>query len=93
MVMTITVDLGERSYPIHIGSGLLDRGFDLAEHIAGPDCLVVSNPTVAALYLDALKTCLGDSKPAWVTRSGPSRSPVSAPFLKSKTSLAKLVPT
>lgn len=60
MVMTITVDLGERSYPIHIGSGLLDRGFDLAEHIAGPDCLVVSNPTVAALYLDALKTCLGD---------------------------------
>ena len=51
---TVTVDLGERSYPIVIGTGLLDGGFDLSEYINGPDCLIVSNDTVADLYLDRL---------------------------------------
>ena len=49
---TISVDLGDRSYPIVIGSGLLDGGFDLGEYVAGTDCLIVSNETVAPLYLD-----------------------------------------
>jgi 3-dehydroquinate synthase len=57
-VRTINVDLGERSYPIVIGSGLLGGSFDLTEYIAGPDCLVVSNETVAPLYLETLKACL-----------------------------------
>lgn len=52
---TITVELGERSYDIVIGSGLLGAGFDLAAHLGGPDCLIVSNATVAPLYLDALR--------------------------------------
>jgi 3-dehydroquinate synthase len=51
---SITVELGERSYPIVIGSGLLGGGFDLAAYIAGPDCLVVTNETVEPLYLEAL---------------------------------------
>lgn len=51
---TINVELGDRSYPIVIGSGLLGGGFDLTPHLAGPDCLVVSNTTVAPLYLDSL---------------------------------------
>ena len=51
---SITVELGERSYPIFIGSGLLGGGFDLAAHVRGPDCLVVTNETVEPLYLDAL---------------------------------------
>lgn len=51
---TITVDLGDRSYPIIIGSGLLDGGFDLTEFIAGSDCLIVSNETVAPLYSERL---------------------------------------
>jgi 3-dehydroquinate synthase len=55
---TITVELGERSYPIVIGSGLLGNGFDLGEHLAGDDCLVVSNETVAPLYLDKLSANL-----------------------------------
>jgi 3-dehydroquinate synthase len=59
---TITVELGERSYPIVIGSGLLGGGFDVAAHVAGKDCLVVSNETVAPLYLDALVACLGDKQ-------------------------------
>ena len=55
---TITVDLAERSYPIIIGRGLLGAGFDLGACIAGSDCLVVSNETVAPLYLEALKASL-----------------------------------
>lgn len=50
----ITVELGERSYPIVIGRGLLDGGFDLAEYVGGDDCLVVSNEKVAPLYLKRL---------------------------------------
>ena len=57
---SITVNLDERSYPIVIGSSLLEGGFDLAEYVKGPDCLVVSNETVAPLYLDKLRPCLGD---------------------------------
>ena len=51
---SITVELGERSYPIFIGSGLLGGGFDLSAHVRGPDCLVVTNETVEPLYLDTL---------------------------------------
>lgn len=60
---TITVELGERSYPIVIGSGLLGGGFDLAAHVAGPDCLVVTNETVEPLYLDALLADLPGKQP------------------------------
>jgi 3-dehydroquinate synthase len=55
---TITVELGERSYPIVIGSALLGGDFDLGEYLAGRDCLIVSNETVAPLYLDALQVNL-----------------------------------
>ena len=58
----ITVDLDDRSYPIFIGTGLLNGGFDLAEHVAGPDCLVVSNETVAPLYLEKLLQNLAGRK-------------------------------
>ena len=59
MSEAITVDLGERSYPIVIGSGLLNGGFDLSEYVRGSDCLIVSNEIVAPLYLDALRANLG----------------------------------
>ena len=55
---TIDVELAERGYPIIIGSQLIASGFDLAGQVAGSDCLVVSNVTVAPLYLDALRNCL-----------------------------------
>jgi 3-dehydroquinate synthase len=54
---TVTVDLGERSYPIIIGSGLIGD-FDLADYLDGPDCLVVTNETVAPLYLPAMQKML-----------------------------------
>jgi 3-dehydroquinate synthase len=56
---SIMVELGERSYPIFIGSGLLGGGFDLSAHVRGPDCLVVTNETVEPLYLEALVADLG----------------------------------
>lgn len=55
---TLNVELGDRSYPIVIGNGLLAGGYDLAAYMAGPDYLVVSNETVASLYLGELGTCL-----------------------------------
>jgi 3-dehydroquinate synthase len=48
---TLQVDLGERSYPIYIGSGLLDDPELYARHISGRQVMVVTNETVAPLYL------------------------------------------
>jgi len=59
---TINVDLGDRSYPIIIGRALLNGVFDLSEYVRGEDCLIVSNETVAPLYLEALKQNLGGRK-------------------------------
>jgi len=55
---TITVELGDRSYPIVIGRGLLGGSFDLTRYVGGSDCLVVTNETVAPLYLQQLKADL-----------------------------------
>jgi len=57
---SLTVDLGDRSYPIVIGAGLLASGFNLTEHMPGDSCLVVTNKTVGPLYFDKLRSCLGD---------------------------------
>ncbi len=57
---TLTVDLGERSYPIHIGQHLLDDPALLTPHIHGRQVMVVSNETVAPLYLDRLLALLTD---------------------------------
>ncbi|MCW8875110.1 MAG: 3-dehydroquinate synthase [Gammaproteobacteria bacterium] len=57
---TLTVELGERSYPIHIGPGLLDDGALLKPHITGRQVMVVSNETVAPLYLARLQASLAD---------------------------------
>ena len=53
---TVEVDLGERSYPIYIGSGLLDSGKLLRQHIPGVTALVVTNDTIAPHYLCLLYT-------------------------------------
>jgi 3-dehydroquinate synthase len=51
---TLTVDLGERSYPIHIGEGLLQRPKLITGHAKGRQIMVVSNETVAPLYLETV---------------------------------------
>ncbi|MBQ0808480.1 MAG: 3-dehydroquinate synthase, partial [Porticoccus sp.] len=47
----LTVDLGERSYPILIGEGLLQAPNLFAPYIHGSQVLVVTNETIAPLYL------------------------------------------
>ncbi|QEP43080.1 3-dehydroquinate synthase [Ectothiorhodospiraceae bacterium BW-2] len=54
----LTVDLGSRSYPIHIGAGLIDQSELFTPHIHGRQVLVVSNETVAPLYLQRLLNTL-----------------------------------
>ena len=57
---TIGVALGDRNYDIVIGKHLLDgAGERIAAALAGARCAVVSDETVAALYLDRLKASLG----------------------------------
>jgi 3-dehydroquinate synthase len=51
-MITLSVDLGERSYPIYIGEDLLGNEDLLLQHVPGKNVLVVSNETVAPLYLD-----------------------------------------
>ncbi|WPP45188.1 3-dehydroquinate synthase [Pseudomonas sp. AN-1] len=51
---TLHVDLGERSYPIFIGAGLLDRRDCFTPYIAGRQVAIVTNQTVAPLYLQRL---------------------------------------
>ena len=55
---TLSVDLGERGYPIHIGSGLLARGELLRRHLPGRQVLLVTNETLAPLYLAPLRSAL-----------------------------------
>ena len=55
---TLTVDLGERSYPIEIGQGLLAQPELLTRHISGRQVMIVSNTTVAPLYLDRVQASL-----------------------------------
>lgn len=55
-VLELKVDLGDRSYPILIGQGLLGSQ-DLTPYVAGNQVMVVSNETVAPLYLEAAKAC------------------------------------
>ncbi|HEX5344138.1 MAG TPA: bifunctional shikimate kinase/3-dehydroquinate synthase AroKB [Duganella sp.] len=54
----LNVDLGERSYPISIGPALLGDGAALARHVNGSKVAIVSNATVAPLYLERIESGL-----------------------------------
>ncbi|CAM3389342.1 3-dehydroquinate synthase [Halomonas lysinitropha] len=57
---TLEVALGSRSYPIHIGPGLLGDPQWLSPYLTGRQVMVVTNETVAPLYLSRLRQGLGD---------------------------------
>jgi 3-dehydroquinate synthase len=58
---TLTVNLSDnRSYPIYIGQSLLNDASYLTQHINGQQVCIVTNTTIAPLYLDALLSLLCD---------------------------------
>lgn len=59
-MQSLPVELGDRSYPIFIGADLLDQPDCLLPYIKGRQVLIVSNETVAPLYLSRLQALLKD---------------------------------
>ncbi len=57
-MQTLDVALGERAYPIHIGECLLGRADLILPHLAQKQAAIVTNTTVAPLYLDSLRQAL-----------------------------------
>ncbi len=62
LMHTLHVELGERSYPVYIGRDLLADSELLARHIAGSQVVIVSNETVAPLYVEKVRALLGPRK-------------------------------
>jgi 3-dehydroquinate synthase len=65
---TLRVELGERSYPILIGAGLLGSRELLARHTPHRDILLVTNTVVAPLYAAVLEQALAVGGPAGAAR-------------------------
>jgi 3-dehydroquinate synthase len=61
-MITLTVDLGDRSYPILIGSGLLSQPGILDAYLDAVDVLVVTNDVVGPIYLKPLMELLGNRR-------------------------------
>lgn len=59
---TCWVEMGQRRYPIYIGQGLLSEAEILCPHIPKQQVMVVTNETVANLYLDSVTTLLKDKQ-------------------------------
>ncbi len=57
-MQTLNVDLDTRSYPIHIGPGLLARGDLIAQTLSQKKVLIVTNTTVGPLYLQRVLSAL-----------------------------------
>jgi 3-dehydroquinate synthase len=59
LMHTLHVDLGERSYPVYIGRNLLRDPNLLSRHIAGSQVVIISNETVAPLYVERVRAAVG----------------------------------
>jgi len=57
-MQTLSVELSERSYPIHIGTGLLDRSDLIVPFLGRKKVAVVTNTTVAPLFMKRLAGAL-----------------------------------
>ncbi len=57
-VRTLNVELGDRSYPIYIGPGLIGDPARYRPHIGGSEVMIVTNDTVAPLYLAQVRSAL-----------------------------------
>ncbi|MPQ76435.1 3-dehydroquinate synthase [Hydrogenovibrio sp. JE_KL2] len=57
---TLNVDLGERSYPIFIGQQLINNPELIRPYVQGAQVLIVTNTTVAPLYLEQVEKTFSD---------------------------------
>lgn len=55
---TLEVALGDRTYPIHIGSGLMDQAELIASRLPQKKAAIVTNDVVGPLYLGRLQNAL-----------------------------------
>lgn len=55
---SLSVALGERSYPIYIGPGLIDSSALYAPYLSGGRAAIVTNDVVGALYLSRVKKAI-----------------------------------
>ena len=60
-MLTLTVDIKDQPYPIHIGAGLLDRADLITPHLAQKRVVIVTNTTVGPLYSARLRAALAAS--------------------------------
>lgn len=68
-MQSLNLDLGERSYSIHIGPQLLEQPNLILPQLSGKQLLIVSNTTVAPLYLEKLKASLSQAKPDLIIKT------------------------
>ncbi|VVE72547.1 3-dehydroquinate synthase [Pandoraea captiosa] len=57
-MITLKLDLGDRAYPIHIGTELLKQDALFAPHVRGTHAVIVTNTTVAPLYAEQVAQTL-----------------------------------
>ena len=60
MNATVRVELGQRSYPIHIGTGLITKSELFRQSVASDQVIILTNDTVAPLYLDRVRANFED---------------------------------
>ena len=58
---TLAVELGSRSYPIHIGAGIAGDAALYAPHVAGRHAALVTSETVARLHADRVEAALAQA--------------------------------
>lgn len=62
-ISSITVGLGDRSYPIYISEGLLESADYLAPHVRSNQLFIVTNESIAPIYLPIVRRLLKTLRP------------------------------
>ena len=61
-MLELSVNLGERSYPIYIAQNILDDSPNLSSFVAARKVVIVSNKTIAPIYLDKFISQFADQE-------------------------------
>ena len=59
-MQVLSVELDDRSYPIYIGNSLLDQPLLVKKHVKASQVLIVTNQTIAPLYLEQTQRMFSD---------------------------------